>query len=135
MNLTNLSMFAKLNSEYIFILWDSSSGIELCGFISILEHFCRVRSFFQSPPIVRFQKLNGEYGQSAEQTMEEKIYGGRPDWAKPTSARPGYPAYELKSGNSATTGLVTQQTVSSGSKEPLTKTPIRSDRDLPGKLK
>lgn len=64
--------------------------------------------------------------------MEEKIYGGRPDWAKPTSARPGYPVYELKSEKPATAGLVSQYQVNRGGKELITKTPIRSNKDQPG---
>lgn len=73
------------------------------------------------------QKLDEEM-KSLEPTLEEKIYGGRPDWAKPSEEGNSFPTRRTQTDiptNGSLFGQANEQAV-------LTKTPIRSDRDLPG---
>lgn len=61
-----------------------------------------------------------------EPTVEDKIYGGRPDWAKPSNKlNSGFPQPNQHDALNNTT-LPNNQTT------PLMSTPIRTNRDLPG---
>lgn len=88
-----------------------------------------------------FKKLNGEYSsQSLEQTMEDKIYGGRPDWAKPGSTQHGYQTQPDTRSYPTESDVRSQPVVSArsasqqGHREFLTRTPIKSDNPLPGNV-